>query len=455
MPLSVIILAAGKGTRMKSALPKVLHPLANKPLLEHVYNTARQLGAAEIVIVYGHGGEQVLQVCKHFDAKWVEQKQQLGTGHAVQQALPVINLKNDVLVLYGDVPLTEVTSLSPMLQSLENKLALMSVQLEQPFGYGRILRDQNNRVVGIVEQKDASDEQKRITEVNTGILAANGATVKKLLDRIDNKNSQGEFYLTDIFALAAQDKIEITTNQPGAAYEVEGVNNRLQLATLERIKQRNIANRLMTDGVTLADPARIDVRGDVDIAQDVFIDINVILEGKVKIGTGTRIGANTVIIDSVIGENVNIKANCVIESARIDNAVDVGPFARIRPETHLCEHSRVGNFVEIKKAIIGVHSKVNHLSYIGDAEIGKDVNIGAGTITCNYDGANKHKTIIGDNVFIGSDTQLVAPVRIEANVTIGAGTTVTRDVEKDVLVISRVPQKTVSGWQRPKKKPKI
>ena len=455
MPLSVIILAAGKGTRMKSALPKVLHPLANKPLLEHVYNTARQLGAAEIVIVYGHGGEQVLQVCKHFDAKWVEQKQQLGTGHAVQQALPVINLKNDVLVLYGDVPLTEVTSLSPMLQSLENKLALMSVQLEQPFGYGRILRDQNNRVVGIVEQKDASDEQKRITEVNTGILAANGATVKKLLDRIDNKNSQGEYYLTDIFALAAQDKIEITTNQPGAAYEVEGVNNRLQLATLERIKQRNIANRLMTDGVTLADPARIDVRGDVDIAQDVFIDINVILEGKVKIGTGTRIGANTVIIDSVIGENVNIKANCVIESARIDNAVDVGPFARIRPETHLCEHSRVGNFVEIKKAIIGVHSKVNHLSYIGDAEIGKDVNIGAGTITCNYDGANKHKTIIGDNVFIGSDTQLVAPVRIEANVTIGAGTTVTRDVEKDVLVISRVPQKTVSGWQRPKKKPKI
>lgn len=455
MPLSVIILAAGKGTRMKSALPKVLHPLANKPLLEHVYNTARQLGAAEIVIVYGHGGEQVLQVCKHFDAKWVEQKQQLGTGHAVQQALPVINLKNDVLVLYGDVPLTEVSSLSPMLQNLENKIALMSVQLEQPFGYGRILRDQNNRVVGIVEQKDANEEQKRITEVNTGILAANGAIVKKLLDRIDNKNSQGEYYLTDIFALAAQAKIEITTSQPGAVYEVEGVNNRLQLATLERIKQRNIANRLMTEGVTLADPARIDVRGDVDIAQDVFIDINVILEGKVKIGSGTRIGANTVIIDSVIGENVNIKANCVIESARIDNEVDVGPFARIRPETHLCEHSRVGNFVEIKKAIIGVHSKVNHLSYIGDAEIGKDVNIGAGTITCNYDGANKHKTIIGDNVFIGSDTQLVAPVRIEANVTIGAGTTVTRDVEKDVLVISRVPQKIVSGWQRPKKKTKI
>jgi bifunctional UDP-N-acetylglucosamine pyrophosphorylase / glucosamine-1-phosphate N-acetyltransferase len=455
MPLSVIILAAGKGTRMKSALPKVLHPLANKPLIEHVYDTAGKLGAAEIVIVYGHGGEQVLKTCQHFNAVWVEQKQQLGTGHAVQQALPVVNLKNDVLVLYGDVPLTEVTSLSPMLVNLENKLALMSVYLEQPFGYGRILRDRHNKVVGIVEQKDASDDQKRITEVNTGILAVNGKILKKLLDRLDNKNSQGEYYLTDIFALASQEKIEITTCHPGASYEVEGVNNRMQLATLERIRQRNIANQLMTDGVTLADPARIDVRGEVEIAADVFIDINVILEGKVKIGSGTRIGANTVITDSVIGDNVIIKTNCVIENARIDNAVEVGPFARIRPETHLCEQSRIGNFVEVKKATIGVHSKVNHLSYIGDSEVGMDVNIGAGTITCNYDGANKHKTIIGNNVFIGSDTQLVAPVKIADNVTIGAGTTVTRDVEKDVLVISRVPQKIVSGWQRPRKKPRV
>jgi bifunctional UDP-N-acetylglucosamine pyrophosphorylase/glucosamine-1-phosphate N-acetyltransferase len=454
MSLSVIILAAGKGTRMKSALPKVLHPLANKPLVEHVYDTAKKLGAEEIVIVYGHGGEQVLQACKHFDARWVEQKQQLGTGHAVQQALPSVNLKNDVLVLYGDVPLTSVRSLQQLLDNFANKIALMSVHLENPFGYGRILRDHHDKVVAIVEQKDASDEQKKITEVNTGILAANGAVLKGLLDRIDNKNAQGEYYLTDIFALAAKDNIEIITSHPGAAYEVEGVNNRIQLATLERIHQRNIAEQLMTDGVTLADPARIDVRGDVEIAQDVFIDINVILEGKVKIGTGTRIGANTVIINSVIGENVSIKTNCVIESARIDNEVEVGPFARIRPETHLCEQSKVGNFVEIKKAVIGVHSKVNHLSYIGDAEIGKNVNIGAGTITCNYDGANKHKTIIGDNVFVGSDTQLVAPVNIAANATIGAGTTVTRDVEKDVLVISRVPQKTVSGWERPKKKPR-
>lgn len=454
MPLSVIILAAGKGTRMKSALPKVLHCLANKPLLEHVYDTARKLGAAEIVIVYGHGGEQVLQTCKHFSARWIEQEQQLGTGHAVQQAMPAINPENDVLVLYGDVPLTEVSSLSPMLNNLGTRLALMTVQLDQPFGYGRIMRDQHNRVCGIVEQKDATPEQEKISEVNTGILAVKAGMLNTLLAQIDNKNSQGEYYLTDIFALAAQQKIEIATYQPAHAYEVEGVNTRAQLATLERIRQRNIASRLMLEGVTLADPARIDVRGEVEIASDVFIDVNVILEGRVKIGSGTRIGANAIITDSVIGENVHIKPNCVIENARIDNAVDVGPFARIRPETHLCEHSRVGNFVEIKKAVIGEHSKVNHLSYIGDAMLGEHVNVGAGTITCNYDGANKHKTIIGDNVFIGSDTQLVAPVSIADNVTIGAGTTVTRNVEQNVLVISRVPQKTVSGWQRPKKNPR-
>ena len=452
MSLSVIILAAGKGTRMKSTLPKVLHAVANKPLVEHVYEAAKKLGAEEIVIVYGHGGEQVLQACKHFDARWVEQKQQLGTGHAVQQALPAINLKNTVLVLYGDVPLTRVSSLTTLLDKAAGNIALMTIEMDNPFGYGRILRDRQNKVVGIVEQKDASDEQKKITEVNTGILATNGATLKKLLDKINNKNAQGEYYLTDIFALAAQENITITSSQPAAVYEVEGVNNRLQLANLERIHQRNIAEQLMADGVTLADPARLDVRGNVEIAQDVCIDINVILEGKVKIGTGTRIGANTVIIDSIIGENVVIKANCVIESARIDNFVEVGPFARVRPDTHLCEHSKIGNFVEVKKAIIGEHSKVNHLSYIGDTEMGSNVNVGAGTITCNYDSANKHKTIIGNNVFIGSDTQLVAPVKVADNVTVGAGTTLTQDVEADVLVISRVPQKIIKGWQRPKKK---
>ena len=454
MSLSVVILAAGKGTRMKSALPKVLHPVANKPLIEHVYQAAKKLGAEEIVIVYGHGGEQVLKTCKHFDARWVEQKQQLGTGHAVQQALPGINLNNTVLVLYGDVPLTKVSSLQRLLELGADKIALMTVELSNPLGYGRILRDKQQNVIGIVEQKDANDEQKKITEVNTGILAAKGTTLKQLLEKINNKNAQDEYYLTDIFALAAQQKIQISSAQPTQVYEVEGVNNRLQLATLERIHQRNIAEQLMTDGVTLIDPARLDVRGDVEVAADVSIDINVILQGKVKIGSGSVIGANSIIIDSTLGENVVIKPNCIIEDARIDNAVEVGPFARIRPGTHLCEHSRIGNFVEIKKAVIGEHSKVNHLSYIGDTEMGQHVNIGAGTITCNYDGANKHKTTIGNNVFIGSDTQLVAPVKIADNVTVGAGTTITRDVEKDVLVISRAPQKIISGWQRPVKKPK-
>lgn len=451
MALSVVILAAGKGTRMKSSLPKVLHPLASKPLVEHVYDTAKKLGAEEVVIVYGHGGEQVKAKCYNFEAKWVEQKEQLGTGHAVQHGLEAVNLNNDVLVLYGDVPLTTVSSLKTLLEDFENKVALMSVKLDEPFGYGRIIRDQHDKVVGIVEQKDASDEQKQINEVNTGILAARGKILKDLLDRIDNNNAQGEYYLTDIFALAASDGIEIVTSHPSAAWEVEGVNNRLQLATLERIHQRNIADELMTAGVSIADPARLDVRGDVEISSDVLIDVNVILEGNVKIGTGSSIGPNVVISNSIIGEGVTIKANCVIEDAHIENNVDVGPFARLRPETHLHENSRVGNFVEIKKAEIGKGSKVNHLSYIGDTEMGADVNIGAGTITCNYDGANKHKTVIKDKVFVGSDTQLVAPVVIEEGVTIGAGATITKDVDQDVLVISRSPQKVIKGWQRPVK----
>jgi bifunctional UDP-N-acetylglucosamine pyrophosphorylase/glucosamine-1-phosphate N-acetyltransferase len=452
MALSVVILAAGKGTRMKSTLPKVLHPLASKPLLEHVYDRARGLGAEQIVIVYGHGGDQVLQRCQHLDARWVEQQQQLGTGHAVQQALDVVNLDNDVLVLYGDVPLTRGASLQQLLEDFDNRIALLTVRLDDPTGYGRILRDHHDRVVGIVEQKDASEQQKRITEVNTGILAAKARLLKQYLERVGNDNAQGEYYLTDVFALAANDGVEIVTSHPAAAYEVEGVNNRLQLANLERIHQRTIAEQLMTDGVTLADPTRLDVRGEVAISQDVFIDVNVILQGKVNIGRGSVIGPNSIITDSTIGEDVSIEANCVIQDAVIDNNVTVGPFARIRPDTHLHEGARVGNFVEIKKASIGRRSKVNHLSYIGDTEMGADVNIGAGTITCNYDGANKHKTIIRDGVFVGSDTQLVAPVTLGENVTVGAGATITRDVEKDVLVISRVPQKVISGWTRPTKK---
>ncbi len=452
MSLSVIILAAGKGTRMKSSTPKVLHKLANKPLVEHVYDTAKNLGAEEVIVIYGHGGEQVKETCKHFDAKWVEQKEQLGTGHAVMQAFDSVNLNNNVLVLYGDVPLTKLETLEELLKDSEGKVALLSVNLDNPFGYGRILRNDKNQVTGIVEQKDASEAQQKIQEVNTGILACNGETLKRLLNNIDNKNSQGEYYLTDIFELAEKDNIEIKTAQPKASYEVEGVNNRLQLGTLERIFQRNIADELMTNGVALADPARIDIRGNADISNDVYIDINAVIEGDVKIGCGTNIGPNCVIINSTIGENVNIKANCVIENTFIDNGCEVGPYARLRPDTHLSKNAKIGNFVEIKKTNIGEGSKVNHLSYVGDTEMGKNVNVGAGTITCNYDGANKHKTIIGDNVFVGSDSQLVAPVNIASGVTIGAGATVTKDVEEDMLVISRSPQKSISGWERPTKK---
>jgi len=452
MPLSVVILAAGKGTRMKSSTPKVLHKLANKPLVEHVYNTAKDLGAEEVVVIYGHGGEQVKETCKHFDAKWVEQEEQLGTGHAVMQAFDSINLNNDVLILYGDVPLTRKETLLDLLEYSEGKVALLSVNLNEPFGYGRILRNNDNQVTGIVEQKDATEEQQQIKEVNTGILACNGETLKQLLNNIDNKNSQGEYYLTDIFELAAKDKIEIKTAQADSSYEVEGVNNQIQLATLERIFQENIANELMTNGVALADPARIDIRGNAKISNDVYIDINAVIEGDVEIGSGTNIGPNCVIINSIIGENVKIKANCVLENAVVENNCEVGPYARLRPEAHLSVNAKVGNFVEIKKASIGEGSKVNHLSYIGDTEMGKNVNVGAGTITCNYDGAYKHKTIIGDDVFVGSDTQLVAPVTISDNVTIGAGTTITKDVEENMLVISRSPQKNITGWERPKKK---
>lgn len=452
MSLSVVILAAGKGTRMKSSQPKVLHELAGKSLLAHVYDTAKSLGADEVVIVYGHGGAQVKDACRSFDASWVEQEQQLGTGHAVQQAMAVLNPENNVLVLYGDVPLTTDKSLQLLIEDFDNKIALMTVTLENPSGYGRIIRDKHEKVTGIVEQKDATEEQKQICEVNTGILAAKASVLNDLLSKIDNKNSQKEYYLTDIFALAAQNQIEIVTSHPAHAYEVEGINSRQQLATLERIHQRNIANTLMDNGVTLADPARLDVRGEVNIDSDVSIDINVILQGKVRVGKDSFIGANSIIIDSIIGENVNIKPNCVIENSVVANNVDIGPYARLRPDTVLNENSRVGNFVEIKKSTIGKGSKVNHLSYIGDTEMGDNVNIGAGTITCNYDGANKHKTIIRNNVFVGSNSQLVAPVELGENATIAAGTTITRDVEDDALAISRSPQKLIKKWQRPTKK---
>lgn len=452
MSLSVVILAAGKGTRMKSSQPKVLHQLAGKSLLSHVYDTAKSLGADEVVIVYGHGGEEVKAVCNSFDAIWVEQKQQLGTGHAVQKAMEVVNPHNDVLVLYGDVPLTSENSLNQLIEDFNNKISLMTVVLDNPSGYGRIIRNKHDKVAAIVEQKDATDEQKEIREVNTGILAARASVLNDLLSKIDNNNSQKEYYLTDVFVLAAEQGVEIVTSHPANSYEVEGINNRQQLAALERIHQHNIACVLMESGVTLYDPARIDIRGELEIDNDVTIDVNVILQGNVKIGKGSCIGANSIIMDSIIGENVTIKANCVIENSVVANNVTVGPFARLRPDTVLSENSRVGNFVEIKKSTIGKGSKVNHLSYIGDTDMGEGVNIGAGTITCNYDGANKYKTKIKDRVFVGSNSQLVAPVTLGENATIAAGATITKDVEDGALAISRSAQKSIKNWQRPVKK---
>lgn len=452
MNLSVIILAAGAGTRMRSSKPKVLHELAGIPMVEHVYNTSMTLGAKQVQVVYGHGGELLKQQCPHFNVEWALQNEQLGTAHAVQQASPNVSDDDIALILYGDVPLLNSETLGDLVKKVSaNNIALLTVNLADPSGYGRIVRE-NKKVVSIVEHKDASDEIKTIQEVNTGILAVRAAYLNECLNKIDNNNVQGEYYLTDIIALAVSDGNEIFTTQAINSYEVEGVNDRKQLARLERIYQRGIADKLLIDGIGLADPERIDVRGELKVGNDSFIDINCVFEGEVNIGDGVSIGAGCVIKNSTIGCDCIIKSYSVIEDAIIDKSTEVGPFARIRPGTHLKENSRVGNFVEIKNTQLGENSKASHLSYLGDSEIGKNVNIGAGTITCNYDGANKFKTIIKDGVFIGSDTQLVAPVTIGENATIGAGSTITKDTEDDVLTLSRAPQKSIKGWERPKKK---
>lgn len=451
-PLSVIILAAGKGTRMKSVFPKVLHQLAGKPLINHVYDTANSIGAESICVVYGHEGEKLLANCKDFKACFAEQKQQLGTGHAVDHALPYLSMHDTVLILYGDVPLTSEATLNNLVEKVSGStIALLTVKLDDPHGYGRIVRDENENVQCIVEQKDATPEQLHITEVNTGIMALKADLLRDLLAKINNNNAQGEYYLTDIIGLAVAENKTIVTAEPENEYEVAGVNSRVQLAELERIYQLNHAQRLMESGVTLADPARLDVRGNISVGQDIFIDSNVTLSGEVTIEDFVQIGQGCIISDSVIGTGTIIKPYSVIENATIGAQVEIGPFARIRPGTELAAKSKIGNFVETKKAIIGEGSKVNHLSYVGDAELGKNVNVGAGTITCNYDGANKHKTIIKDNAFIGSDTQLVAPVTVGENVTIAAGSTITKDTSDDVLVLSRVKQKEMAGWKRPVK----
>lgn len=438
---------------MRSALPKVLHPLADRPLLEHVIDTAEQLGAENVHVVYGHGGDIVPAALAQRRVDWILQAEQLGTGHAVAQAMARIKPGRQVLVLYGDVPLTSVQTLKKLLATAGNDgFGLLTVKLNDPSGYGRIIRNSNHAVVRIVEHKDAAENERLVNEVNTGILTAPSEKLAAWLARLDNKNVQGEYYLTDVIAMAVEDGMCINTASPADEKEVLGVNNKRQLAELERHYQMMQANRLMDAGVTLRDPARLDIRGTVGCGRDVVIDINVIFEGKVTLGSDVKIGPNCLISNSTIGDGVTIFANTVIEAAMIGSGSRIGPFARIRPETVLAEEAHIGNFVEIKKAVIGKGSKVNHLSYIGDAKVGMNVNIGAGTITCNYDGANKHLTEIGDNVFVGSDTQLVAPLKVGDGVTIGAGSTITKDVEAGVLALSRSKQQSIAGWKRPIKK---
>jgi bifunctional UDP-N-acetylglucosamine pyrophosphorylase/glucosamine-1-phosphate N-acetyltransferase len=453
MDLSVVILAAGQGTRMRSSLPKVLHRIASKPLVQHVIDTGRSLGSQSIHLVYGHGGDLVKETIKGDDLNWVMQTEQLGTGHAVQQAMPGLDDNSTVLILYGDVPLIKQQTLKNLLDNKpKNGIALLTVALTDPTGYGRIVRNDNNQVSAIVEHKDAEPETLLIKEVNTGIMAVSSNDLKNWLSNLSNENSQGEYYLTDIIAMASKAGRSIVGILATDELEVEGVNNRQQLARLERHFQSLEAEKLMLKGVTLYDPKRLDVRGELHVEQDVIIDINTIFEGTVSIGTGSYIGANSILKDCKLGNNVHVKANSIIEDAIIGNDSSVGPFARIRPGTVLKEDVHIGNFVEVKKSIIDKGSKAGHLAYLGDCEIGKNVNVGAGTISCNYDGANKYKTILEDDVFVGSDTQLVAPVKVGRGATIAAGTTVTADVSENALVISRTKQKEIPNWSRPTKK---
>jgi bifunctional UDP-N-acetylglucosamine pyrophosphorylase/glucosamine-1-phosphate N-acetyltransferase len=451
MPISVVILAAGKGTRMRSDLPKVLHPIAKKPMVQHVIDTVKQLAVADIHLVYGHGAEQLKSRVQDEQLNWVLQAEQLGTGHAVQQAADKFNADDQVLVLYGDVPLISQQTLQHLCASQpQGGIGLLTVKLADPSGYGRIIRE-NGVVVGIVEQKDATAEQLLINEVNSGILVANGADFQHWLAQLGNNNAQGEYYLTDVIALAHQSGRTINAVHPFANIEVDGVNNRMQLAALERAYQQQQALVLMEQGVTMLDPNRFDLRGEVVVGNDVTFDINVIIEGKVTIGSGVTIGANCILKDCHIGDNTEIKANSIIEGAIIATECSVGPFARLRPGTVLEQDAHVGNFVELKKTTLGVGSKAGHLAYLGDSTIGAKVNIGAGTITCNYDGVNKFQTVIEDGAFIGSDSQLIAPVTIGKNATVGAGSTISKDVGENDLVITRVKQRHVPNWPKPVK----
>ena len=451
MSLDIVILAAGQGTRMRSALPKVLHPVAGKPMLGHVIDTARQLGPRRVHVVIGHGAEQVRERLGADDLDFVMQAQQLGTGHAVAQALPGLQA-DTVLILYGDVPLIGVETLRRLLARVDDQhLALLTVELADPTGYGRILRDAAGEVQAIVEHKDASAAQRQIREGNTGILAVPGARLAGWLNRLSNDNVQGEYYLTDVIAMAVADGLVVATEQAADEMEVLGANDRLQLAQLERHYQARAARHLMAQGVTLLDPARFDLRGDVQVGRDVLIDVNVVLEGRVVIEDGVSIGPHCVIKDSVLRRGAQVKAHSHLEGAELGEGADCGPFARLRPGAVLGAGAHVGNFVELKNARLGDGAKAGHLSYLGDAEIGARTNIGAGTITCNYDGANKHRTVMGEDVFIGSNSALVAPVTLGDRATTGAGSTVTGDVPADTLAVGRARQRNIEGWQRPVK----
>ncbi len=453
MSLNIVILAAGKGKRMRSEMPKVLHKIAGQPLLAHVVKTARNLKHKQVYVVYGNGGDRVPKQMDYLNVEWIEQKELLGTGHAVLQVLPKLNDSDQVLVLVGDCPLISKATLQKLIDKVgPNGVGLVTTRIEDPTGFGRILHDQTGKVLGIVEHRDASIQQRKIKEINSGIIMAPAKKLRQWLPNLKNKNAQGEYYLTDIIELAVKEGIHVHSVLARSSAEALGINDRIQLANLERLCQAKIAEDLMLAGATIVDPKRIDIRGNVEVQPDVTIDINVIIEGKTSIGKNSYIGPNCVIKNASIGNNVFIEANTVIEDAMIKDGCTVGPFARIRPGSILERKAKVGNFVEMKKTTLGENSKANHLSYLGDAIIGKDVNVGAGTITCNYDGVNKFQTIIEDGAFIGSDTQLVAPVKVGKNATIGAGSTITRDAPADQLSLSRVKQVNLPDWKRPTKK---
>ncbi|MGC3030176.1 bifunctional UDP-N-acetylglucosamine diphosphorylase/glucosamine-1-phosphate N-acetyltransferase GlmU [Burkholderia sp. DN3021] len=451
--MNIVILAAGTGKRMRSALPKVLHPLAGRPLLSHVIDTARTLQPSRLVVVVGHGAERVQAAVAAPDVQFAVQTEQLGTGHAVRQALPLLDPAQPTLVLYGDVPLTRASTLRRLVDAArDGRYGILTVTLDDPTGYGRIVRDAAGFVTRIVEQKDASPEQLKIAEINTGIIVTPTAQLSMWLGALKNENAQGEYYLTDVVELAIEAGFEVVTAQPDDEWETLGVNSKAQLAELERIHQRNVAQALLVDGVTLADPARVDVRGTLRCGRDVSIDVNCVFEGNVTLADNVTIGANCVIRNASVGAGTRIDAFTHIDGAELGANTVIGPYARLRPGAQLADEAHVGNFVEVKNAVIGHGSKANHLTYIGDADIGARVNIGAGTITCNYDGANKFRTVIEDDVFVGSDTQLVAPVRVGRGVTIAAGTTIWKDVADGLLALNEKTQTTKSGYVRPVKK---